>query len=328
MYTYYVGSNWAFYENKMALFEKYFIKTNLQILLSYAIIYILIPHLLNKSRKIIFILSGLISIYIIYVLYTAYRFYIFDPKYPDIYRKFDLYERITDFNLYFNEITWFIFPTIILVALQYYNDQKEVLSLREQKKTTELNLLKNQLNPHFLFNTLNNLYTLALKKSDKTPEVIGKLSAILDYMLYHCNDKFVALSDEISLINNYIELEKIRYGRRLEITFDYKISKETKIAPLILLSFVENAFKHGVKEEINLAEIKINLYTNENEILFRLENSIPFHKQKNEFKNSNSIGLRNIKKQLNILYPNSHALEISERSNNYLVTLKMIPNDP
>lgn len=327
MYFYYISTTWPFYENKIALLEKYVAKTGLQILLTYIGIQLLIPYLLNKNRNILFLLSALLSVYITYVVYTAYRFFYFDYKYPGVNRSFNFYERIFDFNFFFTDITWFIFPAFILIALQYYNDQKEVLNLREQKKITELNLLKNQLNPHFLFNTLNNLYTLALKKSDRTPEVIGKLSAILDYMLYHCNDEFVALSDEIRLINNYIELEKLRYGKRLDIDFEYKTSKGIKIAPLILLTFVENAFKHGVQEEVKVAAVKIWLHANKDEIQFEIENSIPPHQQGTIMKNLNSIGLQNINKQLEILYPNSHTLSIRKNNRFYKVSLKLVPNE-
>ena len=121
----------------------------------------------------------------------------------------------------------------------------------------ELKVLKNQLNPHFLFNTLNNLYALTLKKDDKAPEVIAKLSEILDFVLYRCNDDFVCMEKEIKLLENYISLEKLRYSEnRLAISFTKDIQENSKISPLILLTFVENAFKHGVINETEKAMIR------------------------------------------------------------------------
>ena len=213
------------------------------------------------------------------------------------------------------------------MASRFYRDQQEIVLLREQKKTTELNLLKNQLNPHFLFNTLNNLYTLALKKSDKTPVVIAKLSAILDYILYHCQEKYVALADEITLINNYLELEQLRYGQRLHVEFDYKVAKGVRIAPLILLTFVENAFKHGVKEEIGEAKLNIQLQGIADEIVFEIQNSKPVHLQKSKPLNKAAIGLANIRQQLDLLYPQAYHLSIQDNAASYTVSLKLRVNE-
>ncbi|MDW7691764.1 histidine kinase [Flammeovirgaceae bacterium SG7u.111] len=325
MYLYYISSNWVYYADKLSLVEKFAWKMGVQIQLSYFIVYVLIPKVLNKGRKVLFAGSVLLSIYATFFVYTLVRYFIFDPRYPGVYKKFDLSEQLVDFNLYLNDLTWFIFPTIILVAIQYYKHQKEVVTLREQKKTTELNLLKNQLNPHFLFNTLNSLYVLSLKKSDRTPEVIGKLSAILDYMLYHCSDAFVPLTGEITLLNNYLALEDVRYGKRLKVDFDYTIGKNIKIAPLLMLTLVENAFKHGVKEEANQAALDIKLRATANEIVFELENTKPASTGASA-KPSGAIGLQNIRKQLAILYPNKHTFEVKDSPKSFLVTLKLVPN--
>lgn len=322
IYFYYVSTAWPSYTDKEALLEKLLVKTGLQILLSYAILSILIPRLLHQKRRVVFLLTSLLSVYLTYVLYTAYRCFYFDPKYPGLYKSFNFYDRILDANFFFTEITWFLFPVAILTALKYYRDQKEVMNLREQKRITELKLLKNQLNPHFLFNTLNNLYILALKKSDKTPELIAKLSAILDYMLYHCNDRFVALTNEIKLINDYIDLEKVRYGERVVVDFDYKIEKAIEIAPLILLTFLENAFKHGVKEEVKQASIRMMLRANQEEIFFEICNSKPASKPANKSETA-SIGLQNIKRQLDFLYPQRNWLQVEDRVDAYSVSLKL-----
>lgn len=327
LYLYYVVSNWTFYDDKIALIERFGWKTGVQILFTYWVTELLVPLFLHQQKRILFVLSSLLSAYLMYVGYTLIRYYYFDPKYRAPYSVFDLYDRLTDFSFYLNELTWFIFPGIVIMAGRFYRDQQEMVLLREQKKTTELNLLKNQLNPHFLFNTLNNLYTLALKKSDQTPIVIAKLSAILDYILYHCQEKYVALADEITLINNYLELEQLRYGPRLSVEFEYKVAKSVRIAPLILLTFVENAFKHGVKEEIGEAVLNIQLQGTAGEIVFEIQNSKPVYLQKVKPVNKVAIGLANIRQQLDLLYPQAYQLSIQDNAENYRVCLKLQPNE-
>ena len=192
--------------------------------------------------------------------------------------------------------------------------------INEQKKTAELTALKHQLNPHFLFNTLNNVYALAVKKSDKTPEVISKLSDILDYMLYRCDEDFVTIEKEIELIENYLTLEKIRYGKRVAITFDTSLKHDASIAPLLLLTFIENAFKHGVSQEIDQATIDIRLQTQEHAIAFYIENSIPGTAHGDETPKQ-AIGLNNVKQQMELLYPNAYRLQTRRTADSYVVTL-------
>ena len=323
MFGYYVSSDWGFTATKMALIEKFTIKVSLQIILSYVIVYFLMPQFLAKKRRVLFILSSLFAVYVVHILYTASRTFYLELKYPDFFKRNDFFECLVDFYLYFVNITWFIFPTIILVAFKYYERQKEVLILKEEKKITELNALKNQLNPHFLFNTLNNLYTLSLKKSDKAPAVIMKLSKILDYMLYHCKDDFVPLSAEVTLLNNYIALEKLRYGKRLNITFDYDIAEEAQIAPLLLLTFVENAFKHGVSQEIKVANIQMRLQARDDRIRFEIENSKSAHQAVRSDENRSAIGLENSRKQLDILYGQTASLNTEETEKMYSLTLEL-----
>ena len=323
MMAYYITSNWTFYDDYGALFERYLLKTSLQVILTYSLLFWLVPVFLDKKRYIWFGILSLLLNYLVYVGYGLIRYFYYDPKFYPNRARFDLLERCLDLSFFLNELTWFIFPAVILLTLRYYRNQKEVAQLREQKRITELNLLKNQLNPHFLFNTLNNLYTLALKKSEKTPEVIAKLSAILDYMLYHCQEKYVSVANEVRLLHNYIELEKLRYGKRLDIEFEYKLEKEAQIAPLILLTFVENAFKHGVKEEISLASIKMELRAKNGEIDFMIQNSKPIQNALQKQDQSGAIGLKNIQKQLTLLYPNCFDLKLEDATDRYSVSLKL-----
>jgi sensor histidine kinase YesM len=318
--------SWPYEKNKIFLFESVFFKFLLQIILAYTIIKLLIPYLLNKNRKFLFFACSFVLIYIAFVTYSIFKYYYLIPSYPVEFANrppFILKDRFTHFYAIIGSIPGYLLPTIILVIFNYYKQQKEIASLLDQKKTSELNALKNQLNPHFLFNTLNNLYTLALKKSDKTPEVIAKLSEILDYMLYQCKDNFVSINNEVVLLNNYISLEKVRYGKRLDVHFIHTIEHEVKIAPLLLLTLVENAFKHGVSQEIDIAKIKIKILAQSKSIIFNIENTKPKHTL---VKTREGIGLQNIRKQLELLYSNNYTLDINDNENTFSVTLKITSN--
>ena len=327
MYAYLLSSYWLKAEDKLYLFQYIGFKVLLQFILSVIIFKFLVPHILNKKKTFLFILLTLVFIYIMQTIYSVVRLYYFEVQFAAHYERFPPYNlahRMTSFVVFLNNITWVVFPSIILMVIKYYSDQKDIVALKEQKKTTELNLLKHQLNPHFLFNTLNNLYALALKKSDKTPEVIAKLSEILDYILYQCKDPYVAISKEIELLENYIGLEKVRYGNRVAVTFEKDLQVDVKIAPLILLTFVENAFKHGVSQEINQASIALFIRTTEKEIVFKLTNSKPKAHIETSSADKKSIGMQNTEKQLELLYPNhTHQLSIQNTPTTYNLELKL-----
>jgi len=195
---------------------------------------------------------------------------------------------------------------------------RKSLSIQKEKTAAELKALKSQLNPHFLFNTLNNIYSLSLDNSPKTSESIGKLSEILDYILYRCDSKFVPLDNEIKLLENYIDLEKLRYDDRLQVTFQKQVESNVQIAPLVLLSLVENAFKHGAGEDGGSPIIYISLTAKQNLFTFVITNSLS---ETLTEKPKSAIGLENIKKQLDLLYPNTYQLKIEKQANLFTVTL-------
>jgi len=326
---YFMSVSWPYENNKLFLFEAVFFEFSLKMIIAYSIIHLFIPHLLNKNRKILFFMSTLLLVYIAFIIYSIYKNYYLIPSYPGEFEHrppFILAERFTKFPAIIGSIPGYLFPTIILVVFNYYKKQKEVANLLEQKRTSELNALKNQLNPHFLFNTLNNLYALALKKSDKTPEVIAKLSEILDYILYQCKSNSVPLKNEIALLHNYIALEKVRYGNRVDIIFKEHINSDVNIAPLLLLTFLENAFKHGVSQEIHTAKIELTITATPHTLEFSIENTKPAHSKISVDKNRDAIGLQNIKKQLDLLYPNNYNLDIKNNNDTYFVNLKITPN--
>jgi len=183
--------------------------------------------------------------------------------------------------------------------------ETKILETQLKLKEQELNYLKMQIHPHFLFNTLNTLYGFALKKADETPEMILKLSNLLDYLLYKIDKPFVLLSHDIDHINDYIALEKMRFNNTLAINFTTtNCTEDLKIAPMLLLPFIENSFKHGAIKNQQLT-INIDLTCQGNTLDFRIENSSTGANM-----NPNGIGLENIKKRLALIYPENYSLEI------------------
>jgi LytS/YehU family sensor histidine kinase len=196
--------------------------------------------------------------------------------------------------------------------------ETKILETQLKLKEQELNFLKMQIHPHFLFNTLNTMYGFAIKKADETPEMILKLSNLLDYLLYQVDKPFVLLAQEINHIQDYIELEKLRFHDTLDVTFNIEnINESTKIAPMLLLPFIENSFKHGSIKNGKLT-IHIDLSSTEDTLFFKIENT-----SSNSNKHSNGIGLQNIKKRLDLLYNSKYHLDIYDADDWYKVSLKL-----
>ncbi|TRX61317.1 sensor histidine kinase [Fulvivirga sp. M361] len=223
----------------------------------------------------------------------------------------------------------YVYPVVVLATLikffkHWYQNQQATRQLAEDKLSAELKFLRSQIHPHFLFNTLNNLYALTLKKSEKAPEVVLKLSHLLNYMLYECNTDRVPLSKEIELLKNYVSLEKLRYGNRLDISLN--ISGNTRdhdIAPMLVLPFIENSFKHGVSDEIEDAWVSIDLTIKECLLTLKVDNSKSNQLSKDEQKYREGIGLKNVKRRLELLYKGGYELKTLDTVESYLIVLKM-----
>jgi len=332
VFLYFVLSinNLSMYAGYRHLFESYGIIVIAQIITAYTCIYVLMPKFLNKRKIGLFVFWMFILLLSVHAVYQAFRMFYFDVEYFHSYNEMQrsyavesYWKRLSYFSVYLSKCVLYLTPTALLLMARFYKNQERFLKLNEQKKIAELTALRNQLNPHFLFNTLNNLYSLTLDKSDKAPEVIEHLSEILDYILYRCKENYVPIQKEIELIENYLTLEKIRYGKRAAIKFDHQIGNDVKIAPLLLLTFVENAFKHGVSQELGQAKIEISLVLQNSDILFTIFNSKPNVAKETRQDNGEHLGIKNIKKQLQLLYPNSHDLQISEKAESYKVILKL-----
>lgn len=213
---------------------------------------------------------------------------------------------LTIFDLF---ITLAAAVTIKLLRMHYKSLEFEQELIRE-KLQSELNFLRAQTNPHFLFNTLNNLYVLARKKSDKTADAIMMLSKIMRFVLYECRAPRIAIGDEAKVIQDYIELEKLRYNKRLSVDYQENIDNSlTSIAPLLLLPFVENSFKHGAGGTTGDVDIHIHLSLNRQELSFSVRNTVDsdFEMPANG-NNGSGIGLKNVHRQLDLLYPGQYQL--------------------
>ena len=217
-------------------------------------------------------------------------------------------------------IVYGIYALLIKLAVEWFETLKLKSELMLEKKSGELALLRSQVNPHFLFNTLNNIYSLVYKKSDDAPEAVMKMSSIMRYMLYDATTDEVLLEKEVEYLRSFIELEKLRLRHKdfVELTISGEVEGRT-IAPMLLIPFVENAFKHGSK---NVASpgIRINLSLSPKQILFEVGNSI----RKNITAGKDQvggIGLNNIRRRLNLLYPGKHQLTISPENEQYNVQL-------
>lgn len=324
------GPHWEVYVSNRELIETAGMITGLQMLVALVAIKVLAPRYLDKGRIWWFCAYMFLLVLIASNINIVIRYFYLEPLYPLSYKGFlsmfgemSFLQRIdprwTMRYIIFSKLPNLIYPTVLMLFYGFYQKQQSLLRIREQKRTAELDALKNQLNPHFIFNTLNNIYALALKKSDQTAIAIEKLSGILDYVVYRCTDKYVSLDAEVKLIEDYVALEKIRYGKRLKVTFENRITTPRKIAPLLLLTLLENACKHSTQEELNQAQVVIQLETIEAGIMIRISNSKPAAASPDT--GQNKVGLKNMRKQLDLLYPNSYRFEITDNADEYVAQL-------
>jgi len=233
--------------------------------------------------------------------------------------------KAANFNVLFLVAGTYI-PIVVGIAVKLYRtwQKSEEVNLRllQQKTEQELNLLKTQIHPHFLFNTLNNLYALINEKSDKAGEVVLQLSDLLSFILYDCKANRILLKDELKQIENYISLEKLRYGERVEIKLAIMRNvDQVSVLPLVLLPLVENCFKHGVKPTLSASSIYIEISRAGNFLLIQVRNSIP---SKPSPLDSGGLGLANLRSRLQLAYDKEFELN-TEKSNGYFKVLLKIP---
>lgn len=289
------------------------------VIIVYFNLFYLIPNYLTKKRFLTYALLLIVSSIVITPLQVIADYFLFANR-PALQR-----ELLINFNYYFL-LTFFIAgsSTVVKIITDWARHLRERQVLETQTMQSELKFLKSQINPHFLFNTLNNLYALTLKKSDKSPEIVLRLSEMMRYMLYECNEKRVLLSKEVNYIKNYLELEKLRQGKNVEIDFTVEGEvSDQMIAPLMFIPFLENSFKHGLSNQITKGFVNIRLTIENKKVLFFIENSKPETLPKQDHRPSGGIGLVNIHRRLNILYPNNYDLKIEDTPKAYAVRLEL-----
>jgi len=248
------------------------------------------------------------------------------------------WEQVHDYTMTIGEPTNFYIPVRILRnALNYlpvigitmflqllqnaYAKEQRMRALEEEKHQAEMDLLKAQVHPHFFFNTLNSLYALTMIKSDKGPDVVLQLSELMHYMLYEANAPQVSLFTEITHLHNYIGIEQLRFGDRLDLHLDTPRDRTGRmIAPLLLLPFIENAFKHSLSRETEKAWIHIGIRLQDNELTMKVANS--FHAD-GQSGRATGIGLANVRKRLELTYPGRHQLDIRQGTGIFEADLKL-----
>ncbi|MEX0290726.1 MAG: sensor histidine kinase [Flavobacteriaceae bacterium] len=278
--------------------------------------YVLLPHFFYRKKYLQFFVSLAVVVAIIIVVeeFVLERIYYPDTRgkrFPGVfYSLLDVMPVIT-----------------ILAGFKFAWDaatkQREVEKLRSSVQESELQFLKSQINPHFLFNNLNNLYSYAMVQSPKTPSIILELSSVLRYMLYDCKEKYVPLQKEIAHLKNFTKLNELQIEDRGTVNFRTEnVKSGFKIAPLILIVFVENAFKHSTASQSEGIFIDIDVKVSEDGVLnFECRNS--YETLANTESISKGIGLQNVKKRLELLYPDAHELHFEDQNNVYYMHLKM-----
>jgi two-component system sensor histidine kinase AlgZ len=212
------------------------------------------------------------------------------------------------------------FTSMIILFKHWMQKQQDLLNAKNEQVNAELQLLKAQIHPHFLFNTLNNIYAFSLERSAQTPHLILKLSSILSYMLYECRASLVPLEKEIEIMKNYIDLEKERYGERIEISENITGDmRSSQIAPLLLMPFLENAFKHGTSEDLEKPWMSMDIDVRQGVLWCKIVNS----KTDSPKRTESGIGIENVKKRLNLLYPGTHELLMQDEGDFYAVSLSL-----
>ena len=314
---------WGGYHNDFV----YALKANLiefplHMALAYWNIYYLIPKLLPKKylTYLALAISGVAIVVTLRVLLENF-FQVYPSNPPYIGYAYLL-------ELTIGEIYVQAFIAMFKFLLDWGKNQKRNRELEKQSFETELAFLRSQIQPHFFFNTLNNLYSLTLDKSDLAPETVLKLSELMSYVIYEGKQKRVHVSKEAQYIQNYLDLERLRFGDKLHTEFRITGDiKNQKITPLLLLPFIENSFKHGAMDSMKRIEVNIKLSVEEHHLTFTVQNmkSDKVDARSNTYQHigHNGVGVENIKRRLKLIYGEDYHLHIHDEPHQYTVTLKI-----
>lgn len=320
----YVVSAWSYRDSFSLAITYEFIFLPVRLAAVYINWFILLPRLLY-NHKIGLYLLVLLSMIILLAIFQ--RFFTIYWAYPTFFPEWVAQAKSTSILTRMAQHIVVITPpvaysTVFRLFSDWYQQKNKTRQLEKEKLDAELKYLKSQVNPHFLFNTLNNIYGLAREKSDKVPDLILKLSEILSFSLYEANAPKIDLQQELTLIKNMISLEMDRYEKRVKLEIELPPQTEGhKISPLLLVPLVENAFKHGVKNELDKAYISINGRLEKGVFFFCIRNTIA---NSMEIPNGKSgLGIENLKKRLELLYPNKFNLSLSKNGNMFIAQLKL-----
>lgn len=314
----------------------FMVKRNLHFILVVSFFYlnyfIFVPRLLLKKRQLLFFVALLASLVFTYYVNNSVVRYVTDkyqkpaqiqnitPKMKQrIERRIQWHRHEDNTRTVVVVLLGFLIGTVMCETREWYIQDRKRKEMEKEKLLSELSFLKSQVNPHFLFNSLNGIYALAIKKSDKTPEALLQLSDLLRHMLYDADQRLVSLKKEVDYLKNYIQLQKLRLQEDAQISFEVEgdLSKKM-IEPMLFIPFVENAFKHGVDSEG--ADIKIKLNVKKNHLEFEVVNRISEAKSKDA---SSGIGLSNVKKRLDLHYGNDYVLNYGESQGFFKVDLHL-----
>ena len=289
---------------------------------TYFNIFISVERFLLKKRYALFAFCMAASLVIFGLLRRVVNFYvIFKALYPAKATNLFYLPKVTIDSV---NVHLFVALGTMIYFVKKWAEQRSINEeLMKEKVAAELSLLKSQVQPHFIFNTLNNIYMLSLKNSPQTSDMIYRLSALLSYMLYDTKRQYIEIEKEIDYVKNYINLEKIRYGERLDVQLNvFNNVRGVQVTPLLFLPLVENAFKHGVSNAVEDSWIHIDISLKKKTLVFKVENSVIKEKfASNDF--GSGLGLENLKRRLEILYPNRHELKVMDDDCSYLATLKI-----
>jgi sensor histidine kinase YesM len=282
-------------------------------------VYHLIPKYLVEKKFLLYIGFLLLVVFIVTPL-EVFFIYAKSGNYPEMRAQI-----LDNLNLaFFPNFFVLSTSTIVKITIDWYTNIREKQQLMTETMQSELRFLKSQINPHFLFNTLNSLYALTLKKSDLAPDIVLKLSEMMRYMLYECNEKWVPLRKEVNYIANYLELERIRQSNRVDINFEVVGNvSDQKIAPLMFIPFIENCFKHGLGNQISKGFVDIRLAVRSGDLDLRIENSKAEAMPKQLHPRSGGIGLVNVRRRLDLLYPGRYKLTVDDAPTTYTVNLHL-----
>lgn len=290
------------------------------IFFGYPLVYGAIPRLLLQGKVWQFLLVVLCWALAGLFINGGYRFYVYVPLQQamgldHIYTQKTIMPRAES---YLCMTTAVATPMVIRFFKLWTIKQRDLMLAQQERITAQLQLLKAQVHPHFLFNTLNNIYSFALESSPKTPQMILKLSSLLSYMLYDCREEHVLMEKEVDIMKNYIDLEKERYGEKIDISVNIEGDIQDRyITPLLILPFLENAFKHGTSEQLEKPWMSIDMVVKDHQLKCKVVNSknqyVPFHE--------NGVGINNVRKRLELLYLDKHDLKLKDEGDFFVVSL-------